>query len=86
MNMTEFLANLVSPLLVPMGVSKADLLVYIDQLGVYILILFAALLVVIGVMISAKWIRKGWKAFARIQSVICFLLVALILVNVICYE
>lgn len=85
MNMTEFLANLVSPLLVPMGVSKADLLVYIDQLGVYILILFAALLVVIGVMISAKWIRKGWKAFARIQSVICFLLVALILVNVICY-
>lgn len=29
MNMTEFLANLVSPLLVPMGVSKADLLVYI---------------------------------------------------------
>lgn len=27
--MTEFLANLVSPLLVPMGVSKADLLVYI---------------------------------------------------------
>ncbi len=68
--MTEFLANLVSPLLVPMGVSKAYLLVYIDQLGVYILILFAALLDVIGVMIGVHWIRKGWKAFARIQSVI----------------
>ena len=83
--MAESLAKLVSPILTPMGVSYADLLVYINQLGIYIAVFAIALLAVIAVMIGAHWIKKGWKAFARIQSVICLLLVALLLVNAACY-
>lgn len=85
MNMTEFAANLISPLLVPMGVSYADLVVYINQLGAYLAVLLGGLLLVIGIMIGAHWMKKGWRAFARIQSVICFLAVAVLLVNMVCY-
>lgn len=83
--MTEFLANLISPLLVPMGVSYADLVVYINQLGTYLAVLAGALLVVIAIMIGAHWMKKGWRAFVRLQSVICFLAVVVLLVNMICY-
>ena len=83
--MTEFLANLISPLLTPMGVSRADLLVYIGQLGLYLGIAFGALVLMLAVLIGAHWIRKGWKAFARVQSVICFLLAVLLLANAVCY-
>lgn len=84
--MTEFLANLVSPLLTPMGVSKADLLVYIGAISGKLLIGGIALLALVGVLIGAHWIKKGWKAFARCQAVIAFLLVAVLLVNNICYN
>ncbi len=83
--MTEFLANLISPLLVPMGVSYADLVVYINQLGGYLAVLAGVLLAVIAVMIGAHWMKKGWRAFARVQSVICLLVVVVLLVNMICY-
>ena len=84
--MTEFLANLVSPLLTPMGVSKADLTVYIDALSGKLLIGGIALLVLVAVLIAARWIKKGWKAFTRWQAVIVFLLVLLLLVNNVCYN
>ncbi len=83
--MTEFLANLISPLLVPLGVSHADLVVYISQLGGYFAVLIGAVLATIAIMIEAHWIKKGWKAFARIQSVICLLVVVVLLVNMVCY-
>ena len=35
--MIEFLANLVSPIFVPMGVSYADLLKYLNDMGSYLL-------------------------------------------------
>lgn len=83
--MTEFLANLVSPFLTPMGVSYADLVVYINQLGKYLAVFGIALLVCIAVFIGAHWIRKGWKAFARSQALISLLIVAAVLVNLVCY-
>ena len=83
--MAEFLANLAAPLLQPMGVSYADLVVYIRQLGPYLAIGGAALLILIGVLIGAHWIKNGWKAFARIQAAIGFLLVVTILINAACY-
>lgn len=83
--MAEFLANLISPLLIPMGVSYADLVVYIRQLSAYLLIGGGTLLLVIAVMIGAHWLKRGWRAFVRIQSALCLLLAALVLVNVICY-
>lgn len=83
--MAATLANLVSPILTPMGVSYADLVTYINQLGVYLAVLAAALAALIAVMIGAHWIKKGWKAFARLQSIICFLAIVVLLVNMICY-
>jgi beta-glucosidase len=83
--MAEFLANLISPVLIPMGVSYADLLVYINQLGPYLAIGGAALLLLIAVLIGAHWMKKGWRAFARIQAAIGFLLVVTILINAACY-
>ena len=84
--MTEFLANLVSPILTPMGVSQADLMIYIDALSGKLLIGALALIALIVVLIAAHWIKKGWKAFARWQAVIAFLLIVLVLVNVVCYN
>ena len=84
--MTKFLADLVSPILTPMGVSKADLMVYIDALSGKLLIGAAAILALIIVLIAAHWIKKGWRAFTRWQAVIVFFLILLILVNSICYH
>lgn len=82
--MAEFLANLVSPILTPMGVSTADMVVYIHQLGGYLAVLGIALGLMLAVLIGAHWIKKGWRAFARLQPVLCFLAVAVIVVNLIC--
>ncbi|MBQ8082152.1 MAG: glycoside hydrolase family 3 C-terminal domain-containing protein [Clostridia bacterium] len=84
--MTNFLVNMVSPILTPMGVSKADLAVYIEAISGKLLIGGAALLALIAVLIGAHWIKKGWKAFVRAQAVVVFLLVLVLLVNSVCYN
>lgn len=83
--MIEFLANLVSPIFVPMGVSYADLLKYLNDMGSYLLAGGIALVILIVVMILAKFLKKGWRAFARWQAVIAFLAAVVLLVNAACY-
>lgn len=83
--MIELLTNLISPLLVPMGVSYADLEIYIDSIKWYLLAGFIAFLLMILIIILARKAKKGIKAFIRWQAVIGFLLVILILVNIVCY-
>lgn len=84
--MPEFLANLAASFLTPMGVSKADLLVYIEAIGGKLMIGGVALLALIAVLIGAHWIKKGWRGFVRWQALIAFLLVVLLLVNNVCYN
>lgn len=84
--MAEFLANLISPILTPMGVSKADLVVYIDAVKGKLFIGIIALLAMIVVWIVARRIKKGWKTFVRCQAAIIFLLVVVLLVNNVSYN
>lgn len=83
--MIEIVAKLVSPILLPMGVSYADLLVYISSLMNYIYIGLAAIVVLIVVLILARKAKKGWKCFIRSQAVIAFLAVLVLLINLASY-
>ena len=83
--MITILANLLKPVVIPMGVSEADLLYYLNAVSGYLTALLVLLALVVVVMIGAIKIKKGWKAFVRIQSVLVFLVAAVIIVNQICY-
>lgn len=83
--MITILANLLKPVVIPMGVSEADLLYYLNAVSGYLTALLVLLALVVVVMVGAVKIKKGWKAFARIQSVLVFLAAAVIIVNQICY-
>lgn len=83
--MIEFLAKMISPLLVPMGVSYADLVFYIDTMKWYLAAGFAALIIMILIMILARKAKKGKKAFIRWQSLIAFLAVVVVIINLVCY-
>ena len=45
--MIEMLAKLISPILLPMGVSYADLLFYLNAVSNYLLIVLAAVIVLV---------------------------------------
>lgn len=83
--MIDFLAELLSPILLPLGVSYADLVFYLGAVSPYLLLGAAALIVMLLVMILACKIKKGWKAFVRLQSLVAFLAIIVILVNAVCY-
>lgn len=83
--MIDLIAELLSPVILPMGVSYADLLFYLNAISGYLLIGAIALVLLLGVLILACKLKKGWRAFARLQSVIAFLTVVVLLINAICY-
>ena len=83
--MIEKLANLVSPILLPMGVSYADILFYLNAISNYLLIGLAALVILVAVLIAAVKVKKGYKLFARGQVIVAFLACLVILVNAVCY-
>ena len=83
--MIEFLAKLISPITEPMGVANADLISYLNAMSGQLLWGGIALIVLIVALIAAHWLKKGWRAWARIQAVIAFLVVVVILANSICY-
>ena len=66
--MSELLAKLLSPIFLPMGVSYADLLFYLDAVSVYLLVLLAAFVIMLAVMFIARRVKKGWKCFVRLQA------------------
>lgn len=83
--MVEFLANMLSPILLPMGVSRADLLFYLSTLSSYLIAIGVAFLVMVVVLFAATRVKKGWKHFVRWQAVLGFVLVIVIVVNIVCY-
>lgn len=83
--MVDILAKLLAPVLLPMGVSQADLVSYLNAVSGYLYVILASVLILILVLIGAVKIKKGWKLFARAQAVIAFLTVIVIMVNMICY-
>ena len=83
--MIEKLAELVSPILLPMGVSYADILFYLNAISNYLLIGLAALVILVAVLIAAVKVKKGYKLFVRGQAIVAFLACLVILVNAVCY-
>lgn len=83
--MLDFLARVLGPIFLSMGVSEADLQAYLNQLSGYVYFILAALLVMIIVLIAAVKVKKGVKHIVRWQAVIGFLLVVVIAANMICY-
>ena len=81
----ELLAKLVSPLILPMGVSYADLLFYLNAMSGYLLAGGIALILLLLILIFAHKLKKGWRAWARCQAVIAFLAVVVLIVNMVCY-
>ena len=74
--MIDLLAKLISPITEPMGVATADLISYLNAMSSHLLIGGIALLVLILVLIFACKVKKGWKAWTRLQAVVAFLAVA----------
>lgn len=83
--MIELLAKLLSKFLLPMGVSYADILVYLNAASNYLLVIALALVILVLALIAERKIPKGWRWFARCQSVVAFLVVTAISVNALCY-
>ena len=65
--MITILANLLKPVVIPMGVSEADLLYYLNAVSGYLTALLVLLALVVVVMVGSVKIKKCWKAIARIQ-------------------
>ena len=83
--MIDLLAKLISPITEPMGVANADLVSYLNAMSGHLLIGGIALLVLILVLILACKVKKGWKTWTRLQAVVAFLAVVVLLVNAVCY-
>ncbi len=83
--MVNFLSNLLNPIFGPMGVSQADLTSYIEKVQGYVWVIFALLLVMIAVLIAAKWAKKGKKHVIRWSAVLAFLAAVVLIVNLMCY-
>lgn len=83
--MIELLAKPLSAILLPMGVSYADILVYLNASSNYLLAILLALVILVIVLLAARKVRKSWRGFVRWQSVIAFFAVAVICVNALCY-
>ncbi len=83
--MIDLMAQLLSPVILPMGVSYADLVLYLEILAPYLLGILAAFIMLLLVIFFVRRIRKGWRGFVVLQSVVIFLLVAVLLVNAVCF-
>ena len=83
--MIKILTNVLSPVLLPMGVSAADLEFYLETAKEYIFMILCALLIMIVVLIAAVKVKKGFKLLVRGEAVLAFLLVVLICANQVCY-
>ncbi len=84
--MIDLIVNLVTPMLVKMGASAADVSNYLHVLSGYIYAGLIALAVMIAVLIGAHWwARKGNRHVIRWSAVLAFLAALVIIVNMVCY-
>ena len=64
-NMTNLLANLLSPIYSPMGVSTADFTSYLKMCSGYIYTILAALVIMVVVLAAAGKAKKGLRGLIR---------------------
>lgn len=64
-NMTNLLANLLSPIYSPMGVSTADFTSYLKMCSGYIYAILAALVIMVVVLAAAGKAKKGLRGLIR---------------------
>ena len=84
--MIDLLINLLTPILTPMGVSAADVSIYLNLAGGYLYAILIGLLVMIAVMVAAHFVlKKGDRHVARWTAGIAWVLVVLIVVNMVCF-
>ena len=83
--MVNLLANLLSPIFEPMGVSQADLLSYIGMVQSYVWVILIAIVALIVVLILAKNAQKGKKHLIRWSAVLAWLAIVALTVNLMCY-
>ncbi len=83
--MEKLLVNLLAGPLGGMGVSQADVENYVHLCFPYICVILAALVIAIVVAIVAMKAPKGIKGLVRWNCLICFVLVAALAANMICF-
>ena len=84
--MVPFVSNLLEPILGPMGVTRADIEMYVGTCQGYIWLLLCLIIAVIVILIAAKAIKnKGARRAVRLTSVIALFAAIVIIVNAICW-
>ncbi len=83
--MINLLANLLSPIFTPMGVSSADLTSYLQMCSGYVYFILAALVVMIVALVAAGKAKKGIRGLIRWNAVIAMIAVVAVSVNLICF-
>ena len=83
--MMNLLANLLSPIFTPMGVSSADLQSYLNMCSGYVYAILAALVVMIVALIAAGKAKKGLRGLIRWNAVLAMIAVVAVCVNLICF-
>ena len=83
--MMNLLANLLSPIFAPMGVSYADLQSYLDMCSAYVYVILAALALMVVALVAAGKAKKGLRGLIRWNAVIAMVAVVAVCVNLICF-
>ena len=84
--MIDLLIRLLTPIFLNMGASAADVSNYLHALSGYVYAVLIALLVVIVLLVAARWLaKKGSRHVIRWSAVLAFVLVLVLVVNMICY-
>lgn len=83
--MINLLANLLSPILTPLGVSQADLLSYLQMCSGYVYAILVVLVLMIVALIAASKAKKGFKHVVRWNAVLASVLVIAIIANMVCF-
>ncbi len=83
--MINLLANLLSPIFTPMGVSSADLTNYLQMCSGYVYFILAVLVVMIVALVAAGKAKKGVRGLIRWNAVIAAIAVVAVTVNLVCF-
>lgn len=84
--MIDLLVKLLSPILIPMGVSTADLTSYLTMCKNYVYALLIIIVVFAVVMIGAHWwVKKGTRHVVRISAVVALVVSVVLVANLVCF-
>ncbi len=83
--MIDFLAKVLGPVFVGLGVSEADFQAYLTQLSGYVYFAVGLLVVLILILVLAQKAKKGFRHVVRWQAVLAFVAIIAVMANMICY-